>query len=293
MPNCIYCGKPAGFFRRSHVECQAQFDRATTTIPMFFEKLLDSNLPAERFEQLLKEVAATFHIGPERLRALSIDGINAMVDAALTQHLLTVDEEDRILEVAGALGLSSENIPGLDDALVKIGVLRDLEDALIPDRVTVVGPMPVELEPNESVVWIFNNVKSYRARKSKEGAAPPPDPQVQPDMPDYFSPGSLGKEPVQTGGLLDRGAGDLMMTNRHVFTVSDNNHRKIPLSKIAALNTYSDGFQIVRAPRGDLLTLVVDDPWFAANLIVRLLRLSADAGPHLDAADDEVVRERP
>jgi hypothetical protein len=294
MPNCMYCGKPAGLFRRYHVECRAQYDRATTTIPLFFEKLLDSVLPADRFQQLLKEVAATFHIGPDRLRTLSIEGINAMLDAALAQHLPTVDDEDRILEIAGALGFAAEDIPGLDDRLVKAGVLRDLEDGDIPDRVTVVGPMPVDLEPDETVVWIFNNIKTYRAPKAKDGPAAPASPAVQRDMPAYFSPSSLGPRPVQTEGMVERGAGDLLVTNRNLFIVANNYQRQIHLSRIAALNTYSDGFQIVRATRNDApMTILVDDPWFAANLIVRLLRLSSDSAPHLEVGDAEVVRERP
>src|SRR6185437_16407330 len=159
MSNCTHCGKPAGLFRNHHADCRAQFERATATIPAFFEKLLQSLLPADRFEQLLKEVAATFHIPPDRLRSLSIDGINAMVDSAVSQGLPTFKDEDRILEIATTLGLSAEDIPGLTDRLVKIGILRDLDEGLAPDRVTVVGPMPFELEAGESIIWIFNGVK--------------------------------------------------------------------------------------------------------------------------------------
>src|ERR1051325_4781003 len=167
MSNCTHCGKPAGLFRSYHPDCRAQFERAVTTIPAFFEKLLHSLLPAERFEQLLSEVAATFHIGPERLRSLSTMGINAMLDAAVSQRIPTVAEEDRILDIAATLGVSVNDIPGLADKFVKISILRDLDEGRVPDHVTVVGPMPLELQSDEAIVWIFNGAKTYRQPKSK------------------------------------------------------------------------------------------------------------------------------
>jgi hypothetical protein len=288
MPNCTYCGKPAGLLRTSHAECRAQFDRATATIPAFFEKLLQSLLPADRFDRLLKEVAATFHISSEQLRSLSITGINAMLDAALAQHLPTIEDEHRILEVSGALGISSAEVPGLEDKLVKISMLRDLDDEKIPDHVTVVGPMPFELEPDETIVWIFNGVKNYRTPKSKEPAPPRAPSPLRPDMPDYFPPASLGNQSARTSDLVEVGVGDLMITNRHIFIVSDERHRKIPLSKVGGFDTFSDGFHISRSATDERpLTFIVDDPWFAANLIVRLLRLPSNvkAARQADPAD--------
>jgi hypothetical protein len=290
MPNCIYCGKPAGLFRRYHAECRAQFDRATTTIPVFFEKLLESTLPAERFEQLLKEVAGTFHIGTEQLRALSIQGVNAMVQASLSQHLMTVEEEDRILEIAEALGFSIEDIPGLEDKLIKISTLRDLEDERTPNRVKVVGDMPFKLDRGEKVVWIFNNIKNYRHPKSKEPAAATEVPApLQREMSSYLSPTSLGERPLDTKGLVERTVGDLMITNRNVIGIVSNEHyRKFPLAEIGAFHTYANGFQIVRKPaEAGTLSVVVDDPWFAANLIVSLLRASPHAGPTFEATRPE------
>src|SRR5690242_21848031 len=115
MSNCTHCGKPAGLFRSYHADCRAQFERATATIPAFFEKLLQSLLPAERFEQLLKEVAGTFHIPPDQLRSLSVEGIKAMLDSALSHRLPTITDENRVLEIATTLGLSAEQIPGFTD----------------------------------------------------------------------------------------------------------------------------------------------------------------------------------
>jgi len=280
MPNCTHCGKPAGLFRSYHAECRAQFERATTTIPAFFERLLQSRLPSDRFEQLLKEVAATFHIGPDQLRSLSIAGINAMMDSAIAQHLPTAAEEDRILDIAATLGLSVSDIPGLVDKFMKISILRELDEGKIPDCVTVVGPMPFEFGPDETIVWIFNGVKSVRPRKQNEPAPARPSPPARDEMPHYFSLASLGDQSARLNNPIDVSSGDLILTNRHIFIVSDERHRQISLSKVVGVNPYSDGFQIVRLAPGDRpdksLTFVMDDPWFGINLVVRLVRSSAD-----------------
>jgi len=283
MPNCSYCGKPAGLFHRSHDECRAQFERAMGTVPLFFAKLLESDLPADRFQQLLAEVAARFHIAPKKLRSLSIEGIEAMMQASLAQGLMTPDDEDRILDIAEALGLSLSDVPVLEDRLVKIRALRDLDDGQTPDRIEVVGPMPIDLDPGEAIIWIINRVRSYRPPgEPTPRRAPFP---TQRDMPDYFSPASLGKQAAPVSGLIERPESDLMITDRHLFIVSSERHAKIPLSKVEAFHTYSNGFQIIRAGKNaHPLTFIVDDPWFAANLIVKLGRLPSNSGPQLEGA---------
>jgi hypothetical protein len=277
MPNCTYCGKPAGLFRSHHVECRDQHERAVATIPVFFEKMLQSSLAPERFDELLQNVAATSFIDQERLQSLIVAGIDSMMAAALQDHVPTVAEEERIIEIAETLGLSPDDVPGLEDKLVKISVLRDLDEGKIPDRVTVTGPMPIELAPDETIIWIFNNVKSYRQPKAKEGAPAHPSPPPRRNLRDYYSPAEL-KDQVRTNDQVGGGEVDVLVTNQHFFVVSDDRQRQIPFAKIGTFGAYADGLQISRgATEERTLTFIMDDPWFGANLIARLLRLTPPA----------------
>jgi hypothetical protein len=290
MPNCTYCGKPAGLLRTSHPECRAQFERAVETIPAFFEKLLHSHLPAERFEQLLREVAATFHVRPQQLQALSVAGINAMMAAATHDHLLTLEEEERILEIAEALKLPIGEIDGLEDKLVKIDILRELDDGQIPDRITVAGPMPIELEAGETIIWIFNRVKIFRSQKSsatkeRAGGAPPKLLLPRSDMPDYLSPAGFGEQAAPTKKVPQIGIGDLVVTSRNIFILFEHQEIKLPLAKIGGFQIYADGLQLARR-QGDErpTTLLLDDPWFAANLLLRLARTESSPDADTDAS---------
>jgi hypothetical protein len=103
-------------------------------------------------------------------------------------------------------------------------------------------------------------------------------------MPAYFSPRTLGETPAPTADLIQVGTGDLMITDQHMFLVSDDRHRQIPFSKVSGLVTFRDGFQITRGAADDrFLTFIVDDAWFASNLIARLIRLRSRARQNNEA----------
>jgi hypothetical protein len=276
MAKCIHCGRPAGLFRRYHAECRAKYDLAMTMIPAFFEKALNSSLAADRFDELLRNAAAASYITPPQLRSLAIAGIGAMTEATLADHLLTDAEEERIIEIADAVGLTLDAIPAADDKLIKANLLRELDAGRIPDRVTVVGAMPIELEPDEAVVWIFNGTKTYRSSRSKkdEMVEPPPTSPVA-HLPLYYSPSTLGEDGGDAVGLVEESVGDLVVTTNQLFMIWGERQRSFPYSKIAGFHARRDGFLITRGAAQDRVVLfTVDDPWFAANLVARLLRLS-------------------
>ena len=169
MGRCIFCDRPAGFLRRRHAECQERHTRALAIIPELFSKALHSSLPATRFGELLKDAAGASFIKPRDLGSICIGGMSRMIDAVLEERLLTQTEEERIAEIRDALGSSITDVTDLSEKLIKIGMLRELNNGELPDRVTVVGPMPIELRRHERVIWIFNGVISFRRR-----TLPPP-----------------------------------------------------------------------------------------------------------------------
>ncbi len=284
MPKCIHCGRPAGLFRRYHAECRAKYDLAMTMIPAFFEKALNSSLAADRFDELLRNAAAASYIAPSQLRSLAVSGIGAMTEATLADHLLTDAEEERIIEIADAVGLTLDAIPTADDRLIKANVLRELDAGGIPDRVTVVGALPIELAPDEAVVWIFNQTKTYRSSRPKKDE-PVELPATSPiaHLPLYYSAATLGEDGGHAAGLVEELVGDLVVTTHQLFMIWGERQRSFPYSKIAGFHARRDGFLITRGAAQDRVVLfAVDDPWFAANLVARLLRLSTPAKAEQD-----------
>jgi hypothetical protein len=276
MGRCTFCGRPAGFLRRRHAECQERHTRALAIIPELFSKALHSSLPATRFGELLKNAAGASFIKPRDLRSICLDGMSHMIDAVLEERLLTPTEEERISEIRDALGPGIADVTDLDEKLVKIGMLRELNEGQLPDRVTVVGPMPIELRRHERVIWIFNGVISFRRRAP---VPTPPEttgiafPATEKDL--YCGLRAFVNDPIPIDELIEEATGDLVVTDRNIYFIFGDGQRRIPMPKISALQPHADGIQVTcEQPQGRSRTFRLSDPWLAANLIVRLTVLA-------------------
>ena len=276
MARCVYCNQPTGFWRRRHAECQERHTRALATIPELFTKALHSSLSAERFGALLKDAAGASFIKPRDLGSLCVRGISSMIDSVLAERLLTTTEEERISEIKDALGPGIADVTELNEKLIKISMLRELDAGQLPDRVTVVGPMPIELRQHERVIWIFNRVICFRRRIPV--TSPPVGtgivfPATENDL--YCGLRAFINDPIPTDDLLEEATGDLVVTDRNIYFIFGDGDRRIPLAKITALQPHADGIQVTcEQPQGRSRTFKLGDPWLAANLIVRLTILA-------------------
>jgi hypothetical protein len=275
MGQCIYCDRPVGFLRRRHAECQERHTRALTMIPELFSKALHSSLPAQRFGELLKDAAGASFIKAHDLGALCVRGMSTMIDTVLEERLLTTAEDERIAEIKDALGPGIAETNELNEKLIKISMLRELNEGRLPDRVTVVGPLPINLPRHERVIWIFNRAVCFRRRAP---ATPTPVsngigfPATDKDL--YCGIRAFKDDLLPVEKLIEEATGDLVVTNRNIWFIFGAGQRRIPMAKIRALQPHADGIQLTcEEPAGRSRAFRLGDPWLAANLIVRLIRL--------------------
>jgi hypothetical protein len=276
MGRCIYCDRHAGFLRRRHTECRERHTRALAMIPELFSKALHSSLPAVRFGEMLKEAAGASFIKPRDLGSLCVGGMSSMIDAVLKERLLTTVEDERIVEIRDALGPSIADVSELNEKLIKIGMLRELSEGHLPDRVDVVGPMPIELRPHERIIWIFNGAVCFR-RENPVTAQPNGKgfvfPATEKDL--YCGMRAFINDPIPMADLVQEATGDLVVTDRNLYFIFGDGQRRIPMVKITALQPHADGIQVTsEQPQGRSRTFKLGDPWLAANLIVRLMILA-------------------
>ncbi|HET7681764.1 MAG TPA: hypothetical protein VFK79_16705 [Xanthobacteraceae bacterium] len=199
-----------------------------------------------------------------------------MIDSVLEERLLTPAEEERISEIKDALGPGITDVTELNEKLIKISMLRELNAGQLPDRVTVVGPMPIELRRHERVTWIFNRVICFRRRTP---VVSPPEgtgivfPATEKDL--YCGLRAFINDPIPTDDLVEEATGDLVVTDRNIYFIFGDGQRRIPIPKITALQPHADGIQVTcEQPQGRSRTFKLEDPWLAANLIVRLTILA-------------------
>jgi hypothetical protein len=245
-------------------------------IPDLFSKALHSSLPAARFGEMLKEAAGASFIKPRDLGALCVSGISSMIDAVLEERLLTAAEDERITEIKDALGPGIADVSDLNEKLIKISMLRELNAGQLPDRVTVVGPMPIELRGHERVIWIFNRVICFRRRAA---VTTPPQgagivfPATDKDL--YCGLRAFINDPMPMDVLVEEATGDLVLTDRNIYFIFGDGQRRIPMAKITALQPHADGIQVTcEQPQGRSRAFKLGDPWLAANLTIRLMMLA-------------------
>jgi hypothetical protein len=272
MGLCIYCGRPAGLFRKQHAACKEQHDYALARIPDFLPKFLDSDLPADRFCELLQEGAKASFIDKTELSQAVARGISNAIDRALDDRLLDDQELERFAGVADVLApvLSDDNT--VSEKLGKVEVLRQLAEARIPDLVDVAGDMPINLHPGETVVWIFNDVPLYRDRSEEPAPDQTTAVPVAFDRADYLRPSALNGAKFPRRRLREEARGDLVTTNRNLFYVrSIDQVTRLSFMKVTGLRAFSDGLEITSGA-GQRRVFVIGDVWFAANLLAGLLR---------------------
>jgi hypothetical protein len=272
MGDCRFCGQPVGFMRWRHSECQEKFLTATKRLPQFFEQWAESDVPPARFRELAENVARNSFVSDDAFRSITIDGFRALIDKALSDHLLTEEEENKIRSLLAEFGLTINGLPApIGEKFVKCAILRDLDSGRVPDRVDMQGNLPLNLVKGEKIVWVFQDVTYFTVRTKTKfvGGSHGVSIRVMPGL--YYRVGAFKGEPVKTEYLSEEGAGNFVITSRAVYFVSAQKTFKIAPKKIVSVEAYSDAICITRdAASAKPQIFKVDDPWFAANVITRL-----------------------
>ena len=251
--DCFYCGKPVarfslGWLLRSHAECRALHKAGQQQLSRLIQDYIRGNTPSDQLGRKVRTIAKTHFLAADECKALAIAGVNV----ALHEHQLSKEEEQKLSSLMSEFGLSQTDIGDYAERLVKVRILRDLDDGTVKQRVQIKGVSGVNLR-NEVVLWVFNNVKLH----------------------EYKSPPWADKQDSNTQVLVWQDEGFTLITDKNVYFSGSAKNMRIPLPKIVSVQDRSDGIELTReAANPKPLIFVLDDPWFARNLILKLGALS-------------------
>ena len=133
-------------------------------------KFMASPMPPDKFRALADEIATGAHIRGEEFKAVCAGGIEAMVVAATAGGELTPEDSAHITTLAQAFGVDLHALPSAGLRLAKASVLRELKEGKLPAGIDVEGPVILNLERDESVVWVFNDVACYSIARGDKAA---------------------------------------------------------------------------------------------------------------------------
>ncbi len=290
MPRCRYCGKSAGWLRKEHRECAERHQKALAAIPRFLLQAIDSDIAPDRFGELLQAVAKDSYISTEDLHALCASGVSEAIARVTRERPLSNTEIQRLTALNDTLAnLFPGRDLGQDEQIIKAGIVCDVRNGIIPDCVSITGPVPLKFARDETVLWVFNYVYAVRIPPTSiaeltDGARANGD--------RYFSPEILSQSHFPENLLNDQIVGDVVVTNRHLFFLQGKGlPLKIPLARVDRLRAYAEGLHLQFESSGKRPSFFgLSDPWFATNVIGALIPPAALAATVETRAEIEPSR---
>jgi len=276
MGNCIYCGKPAGFLRKSHKECKRRYEKGKNEIISLVGKVGSAGGDLKQLEVSIKQVASSTNIDASTIRSLVVTGWEKAVEAAFDDGILTEDEENALSELKEYFSLSQQELDrnGAFTKIVKGAVLRDILDGKIPERVRIDGNLPFNLQKTEKIVWVFQDVDYYEQKTRTRYVGGSQGVSIRIAKGVYYRTGGFKGERVQTSETIHADTGLLGVTNKHVYFAGTSKRFRINYNKIVAFEPYSDGIGVQRdAQTAKPQTFVTGDGWFTYNLITNLAQM--------------------
>jgi hypothetical protein len=268
MPNCKYCGQPAGIFRTRHHECEKRWQRVRNLIPEFVAKCVISTIPIERFGQLIRDIADANYISETQLRNLVSFSLKSFLKRTLEKQLPDNDQHQRAGEIVQELGIFQDTeLLGL---LLKSHALLDLQANNVPAIVRVAKDFPIKLSKKEHIVWIFNHVCLIKKHKLANARRHKPEDFV-------YVPYNRTSKLQRRFRWIHRTRGDLLLTDYYIYLILENHiPLGIPISHLTEIAIDEDTITLVtNQGKVNALTILLDDPWFAVNMVLGLSAIKA------------------
>lgn len=294
MGDCVFCGKPAGIFKSRHKECaladeaakakerervvslereQADFVQASLE-DAFLTVKNGGDLAA--LEMRLLDAVAAEKLDRAQMSEMFVKAWEKSVDAFLDDGLLDPEEESKLAKCQERFLLTQEklNRNGKFMRVAKSGILRRVMAGEIPSNVDVDHQGMVNLQRGETLVWLFNRAQYLEdiVRKQVVGRSQGMSFRIMSGV--YYRVGGFKGESISTLERKNLGTGVLLVTDKNLYFVGPGKTTRIPYSKVVSFTPYSDAVGLMR----DTLSakpqfFVVDDAWFAFNLITNLAKI--------------------
>jgi hypothetical protein len=276
MGQCIYCGNPAGFLKKTHKECKQQHEQGKSEVISLVGKIGAEGGDLHRLESSIESVASTSFIDKNTLNSLVVSGWERAVNIAFDDGLLSEEEESALSELKEHFSLPQQILDrnGAYSKLVKGAVLRDIMDGNLPERMKIDGGLPFNLQKSEKVVWVFQSVNYYeeKTRTRYVGGSQGVSVRIAKGL--YYRTGAFKGERVQTSETVHADTGLLGVTNKHIYFAGPSKRFRIAYNKIVTFEPFSDGIGVQRdAQTAKPQSFQTGDGWFTYNLITNLAQM--------------------
>jgi hypothetical protein len=276
MGICIFCGKAAGFLKKSHKECKQRHEQGKSEIIFLIGKAGSQGSDLKHLETSIEQVARDSYIDKQDLNALVVAGWEKAVDIAFDDGILTEQEEMALSKLQQHFSLSQQVLDknGAFSKIVKGAILRDILDGKLPERIQIDGNLPFNFQKTEKIVWVFQGVNYYeeKTRTRYVGGSRGVSLRIAKGV--YYRTGAFKGERVQTSETIHADTGLLGVTNKHIYFSGPSKRFRIAYNKIVSFEPFSDGIGVQRdAASARPQSFATGDGWFTYNLITNLAQM--------------------
>jgi len=276
LGNCRYCGKPVGFLKNKHAECEKTHTNGLKKIRNVVTSLLSDDSKIREQKTALQSIASNCYINNQDLNNAIHNAWEAAVDEAFEDGVLSENEEKRLLEMIKEFGFDQDALYS-DPTYAKIvkgSVLREILEGKIPERIKTSSDLPFNFQKNEKLVWVFQDVKYYEMRTKREFRGGHHGVSMRVAKGFYYRVGSFRGFPVETTQTIHADTGILAITDKHLYFGGSEKIFRIKYDKILSFEPYSNGIGIQR----DTMTakpqiFETGDGWFTHNLVTNLAKI--------------------
>jgi len=276
MGNCQYCGKPAGFLKKKHSECERLRQNSWKTMIEICRK---SVMSGEGFNSLLSQLdqlAIKSYIPNEKVKESLIKGWSNAVAVFLDDGVLSEEEEKKLSKFKEYFKLSQSELD-FDGSLtktVKAAIIRDILTGNLPEKVKISDNLPFNLQKTEKIIWLFEDAQYYeeKTRRHYEGGHHGLSIKIAKGL--YYRAGAFKGHPVETTEILHIDTGLLGVTNKHIYFTGGRKSFRVKYSKIVSFTPYDDGIGIQKdAASAKPQIFQTGDGWFSYNLISNIAQI--------------------
>jgi hypothetical protein len=280
LGDCKYCGKPAGFLRGKHAECEELHRERERVTQDGRQQISDEVLRAikgsdsfDTLEKIIIEIEQSTLVSASDRKALLVKGWENSVEQFLEDGILDVAEEHRLIEFKNRFELSQSELDrnGALTRTAKAAVLRDVLNGIIPERLSVEGNLPINFQKGEQIVWAFPDSKYLedKTRRQYVGSSRGVSVRVMKGV--YYRVGAFKGHAVESNQRVHIDTGWVVVTSKNIYFARPRKSLRLPYAKIVSFEPFSDGIGVMRdAATAKPQVFVTGDGWFTYNLVINL-----------------------
>ena len=224
----------------------------------------------------LQNALSQTNLSEGQRRRILIRGWEAAVEAVLEDNVITMDEENALVRYLDHFDLTGGdvNANGAHTSLVQAGIIRDVAQGIVPQRLNLQGSVPFNLMKSEQLVWVIDDVDYLETvtRRERRGTSHGVGVRVAGGL--YYQPRTFRSRSVEWEETDRADTGMLGLTTKHIYFAGSRKRFRIRYDRIVAFEPFSDGLGVMRdAQSAKPQSFVTGDGWFVYNLATNLAQM--------------------